>query len=147
MIQRLCPKCRAEVRRIVLDLGKTEGEEGHDFLTVYRCQEHGDFLKPITISVCDHCRQEKPLSLQIAQGCDEEYAVMVCSEECRLAMCDTVILTRADFVPWHYTAKPARDGKVRRLQCCCGELADGQHWKATTGDCIAYRCDNCLPKI
>jgi hypothetical protein len=78
---------------------------------------------------------------------EQEFPVTHCSPECLAALTPVIGgFKRADFVRWQYVAKPARDGKIHRLQCRCGELADGNHWRADNGDITAYRCDRCLPK-
>lgn len=147
MIRHLCQKCEHEVSRVVIDLGKEKGEEGHDFLVVYRCPEHGDFKNPRTVDECDHCGRRDGLYGRIMDGMDEQYPVTVCSDACFAALePPPIVFHRSDFIEFIYKAGPARNGKIYRLRCLCGELPDGQHYMAAKCDCSAYRCATCLPR-
>jgi hypothetical protein len=145
MMRHLC-KCGQEVSRVVIDLGKSSGEEGHEFLSLWRCPTCGDVRECRTVEVCDHCGSEKNLTSRPLRGYEEDYMALVCSDQCLEALePPPVVLCRGDFQRFSYRAVPARDGRIHRFRCICGELPDGDHWRAEVGDCTAFRCDNCLP--
>lgn len=47
---------------------------------------------------------------------------------------------------WEYKAAPAANGRIYRLRCLCGELPDGEYYRAEVGENTYHRCERCVGK-
>jgi len=161
-----CPVCGQETTRRAIDLGKTDGEEGHDFVFVHECPVHGEVRPvetPVPCLICGKTSTVGVVGTEILDGYDDYIPGMdSVFGLCDCAGCHAELHRMAaenleqyapapklgDYISrGAYTAKPDRMGFVHRLQCRCGELADGTpYYVAECGDSTYYRCPKCLPK-